>query len=178
MNDQKITLNGNNNTVNQNTILSQKNHLHDLNINFDLLERIINTIFNNLSNCVNKEDIDRDFTRDIDKKNEINKLSDDTYEQCISENIEDFSRIRSFLSDPLNIDTKKKYLAIKNTLYPTVISAIDNGQTMDNVLSELNHKFSKYFVNKATANDDSFINCSGFFYFMYYICDLGKRPHK
>ncbi len=160
-------------------IFNNSTFLINISVNFELLERIINSIYTKLNNDVNqsKKSEEKEFDRDMDLKNKINKLSLATYKNIILENIDEYTKIREFLSNPENISIKRKYLAIKRMLYPSIISAIDTGKTMDEILGQLNSKFSDHFNDKFfnEKNDKSFINCSGFFYYMYYICDLGKK---
>jgi len=52
--------------------------------------------------------------RDIEKKNELNKLSKDYFDNVIKKNMPYFEQIREFLSDPINKELLNKY---ENTIY-------------------------------------------------------------
>lgn len=160
--------------------ISQTNHyygiLDNLVFNLELLERVINTIHDNIDI---DEDIDKPnvnkFHRNMIKKNKINRLSTHTYENIILPNSEEFFQIKDFLTNTNNKEIKRKYLSIKNSLYSGIIEAVNQGKSMDDILNVLNSRFSSYFNKLDTYSDESFINCSGFFYYMYFICDLGKN---
>jgi len=74
-----------------------------------------------------------------------------------------------------NKDLKKKYLAIKKSLYSGVIAAIDSGNSMDDVLASLSSKYSNFSLENCNNNENIYQNCIDFFYYMYFICDLGKN---
>lgn len=108
--------------------------------------------------------------RDIKKKNKNNKLSVDYFESVLKPNVADFYDLRQFLSQPENSSLLKKYRVIVSVLQPKVLTAIDAGHTMDNILGKL----SEYIAQKINESSEALDYICGIHY-MYYVCDLGKR---
>lgn len=175
MNDQNANLKNSNNNVITQTI-KYSSILDHLVFSCEFLERVINIIYKNLDTVEpsGNSNVEK-FHRNMKKKNKLNRLSSNTYDNIMKPNAEEYFKIKDFLTNSNNKDLKKKYLSIKNSLYPGIIESVNQGKSMDDILNRLNSNFSTYFNDSDQDSDDSYQNCSGFFYYMYFICDVGKN---
>ena len=109
--------------------------------------------------------------RDILKKNELNKLSLDYFNNVIKKNMEYFKQIEDFLSDPNNKDLLRKYENTINDLNEEITIHRDEYNAFEMIL---NHLF-KMVIAKFPELKEKRSLIRVFLHYMYYNCDIGKN---
>ena len=109
--------------------------------------------------------------RDIEKKNELNKLSKDYFDNVIKKNMQYFEQITEFLSNPDNKDLLNKYENTIDDLNEEI--TIHRGEYEKFELI-LNHLY-KIVLSKFPELDFKRTLVRTFLHYMYYNCDIGKN---
>lgn len=109
--------------------------------------------------------------RNIEKKNELNKLSKDYFDDVIRKNLEDFKQIEDFLRDPMNKDLLKKYENTIDDLNEEITIHRDEYEKFDLIL---NHLY-KLVLSKFPELKSKRRLVRTFLHYMYYNCDIGKN---
>ncbi len=109
--------------------------------------------------------------RDIVKKNELNKLSKDYFDNVLKKNMQYFKQIEDFLSDPKNEELLNKYNNTIDDLNEEITIHRDEYDKFEMILNHLYKmvldKFSELNSNRALVRV--------FLHYMYYNCDIGKN---
>lgn len=109
---------------------------------------------------------------EIEEKNKKNNISEEFYEECIKEDLGYFVEIDRFLKNPKNKKHKDKFFGIIKTLKPKIITALDNGEKMQDVLSKL---FDYFFETKQTCATGKEFLATTLAYYMYHSCYIGRK---
>lgn len=109
--------------------------------------------------------------RDIGKKNEINKLSRDYFNNAIKKNLTYFKQINTFLEDPINEEFLNKY---QNTIDDINEEIIVHRDEYDKFEEILNHLY-KFILNKNPELNNNRLLIRLFLQYMYYNCDIGRN---
>lgn len=136
------------------------------------LKEIIITLHSALSenNFINDK---TDFSKiDLEKKNELNKLSKSYFEDVIRRDIDDFYKIDSFLKSPINAEIKNLYEDTVSELNAKITLRRDEYAEFGNLLDD----FYNYVINNNQTDLKgkkrlvrTLLN------YMYCQCDIGKK---
>lgn len=107
----------------------------------------------------------------IVKKNKINKLSCDYYDQIISDSVKHFNEIQQFLENPRNIEYNEQYHSTADEIKSKLIVYRKNFDTFDEVL---NHLYDLIIDgNPYLSHRRRLANI--FLHYMYCNCDIGQN---
>jgi len=109
--------------------------------------------------------------RDIDRKNEINKLSKVYFDDVIKKNMTYFEQIQQFLSNPINKELLQKY---ENTIDDINEEITIHREEYDKFEMILNYIFKLVLGRFPELNDRRSL-VRVFIHYMYYNCDIGKN---
>jgi hypothetical protein len=109
--------------------------------------------------------------RDIDRKNEINKLSKVYFDDVIKKNMTYFEQIQQFLSNPINKGLLQKY---ENTIDDINEEITIHREEYDKFEMILNYIFKLVLGRFPELNDRRSL-VRVFIHYMYYNCDIGKN---
>ena len=110
-------------------------------------------------------------SRNIEKKNEINKLSKDYFNGAIKKNLIYFNQIKEFLVNPINENYLNKY---QNTIDDINEEIIIHRDDYDKFEELINHLY-KFILSNASDLDNKRLLIRLFLQYMYYNCDIGKN---
>lgn len=110
-------------------------------------------------------------SRNIEKKNEINKLSKDYFNGAIKKNLIYFNQIKEFLENPINENYLNKY---QNTIDDINEEIIIHRDDYDKFEELINHLY-KFILSNASDLDNKRLLIRLFLQYMYYNCDIGKN---
>lgn len=133
----------------------------------DLKEIIIS--FSKLN--IKKSNISKIPKRDIEKKNELNRLSKDYFDNVLKKNINYFGQIEDFLQDPINEYFYNKYQNTINDINEEITIHRDEYNKFEEIL---NHLY-KFVLEKSPGLKDKRRLIRLFLHYMYYNCDIGKN---
>lgn len=109
--------------------------------------------------------------RDIEKKNELNKLSKNYFDDVIKKNMPYFEQIRTFLSEPNNKELLNKYENTIDDLNEEITIHRDEYEKFEMILNHLYKivlgRFPELNLRRALIRV--------FLHYMYYNCDIGKN---
>lgn len=138
----------------------------------DIKEIII--FFSNVSNNINETNFIDNSSIPIEKKNEINNLSEDYFETIKSKSLPVFNKIQSFLSDPKNDYFVELYQNTTEDLQEKISAnrhKVDKFQEIFDLL--------KTYIIESNRGDKTFLKYRNkivlFLHFMYYNCDIGFK---
>ncbi len=107
----------------------------------------------------------------IDRKNLINRLSDEYYQHIKEDSEKDFIYIEEFLQNPRNEKYRKLYNDTAYDFKGVIISERDNFVKFDEILEEIfSESYSKW---KEGTVDKRLLKM--FIHFMYFSCDIGQK---
>jgi hypothetical protein len=109
--------------------------------------------------------------RNIDRKNEINKLSKAYFDDVIKKNMPYFEQIQQFLSNPINKELLQKY---ENTIDDINEEITIHREEYDKFEMILNYLFKLVLGRFPELNDRRSL-VRVFIHYMYYNCDIGKN---
>ncbi len=109
--------------------------------------------------------------RDIVKKNELNKLSKDYFDNVLKKNMQYFKQIEDFLSDPQNKELLNRYNNTIDDLNEEITIHRDEYNKFEQIL---NHLY-KMVLNKFPELNSNRALVRVFLHYMYYNCDIGKN---
>jgi len=109
--------------------------------------------------------------RDIEKKNELNRLSKNYFDNVIKKNMPYFEQIRNFLSEPNNKELLNKY---ENTIDDLNEEITINRDEYEKFEMILNHLY-KIVLSKFPELNSKRALIRVFLHYMYYNCDIGKN---
>ena len=109
--------------------------------------------------------------RDIEKKNELNKLSKDYFDDVIKKNMTYFEQIIGFLSEPNNKELLNKYYNTIDDLNEEITIHRDDYDKFELIL---NHLY-KIVLSKFPELNSKRALVRTFLHYMYYNCDIGKN---
>ena len=109
--------------------------------------------------------------RDIEKKNEINKLSEEYFNDVIKRNLTYFEQINDFLQNPDNKKLLDKYNNTIDDLNEEITIHRDEYEKFEMIL---NHLY-KIVLNKFPELNSKRALIRVFLHYMYYNCDIGKN---
>ena len=107
--------------------------------------------------------------RDIEKKNQLNNLSKEYFNNSIKKNLIYLDQIREFLMDPINSEYLNKYENTIDDINEEIIVHRDDFDKFDMIFSYL----YKFIVenNPELNNNRNLVRL--FLHYMYYNCDIG-----
>ena len=107
--------------------------------------------------------------RDIEKKNQLNNLSKEYFNNVIKKNLIYLDQIRDFLMDPINSEYLNKYENTIDDINEEIIVHRDDFDKFDMIFSYL----YKFIVenNPELNNNRNLVRL--FLHYMYYNCDIG-----
>lgn len=108
----------------------------------------------------------------IERKNEINELSDRYFKQIKRNSLNYFNKIDRFLENPINTELREKYDEIANEMNNLVFCHRHQFRFYDEVFSRL----YTYVVDRNRDNIPFDVNLVWvFLHYMYCTCDLGEK---
>ncbi|MFI3261931.1 MAG: ABC-three component system protein [Rikenellaceae bacterium] len=114
-----------------------------------------------------------DFSKiDIEKKNKLNNLSKTYFEDSVKKNFENFGRIETFLSSPINVELREQYDDSTNELNAKI--ALIRGEYAE--FGHLLEDLYDYIINN-NSNDLKGKKrlVRTLLHYMYWRCDIGKK---
>ena len=107
--------------------------------------------------------------RDIEKKNQLNNLSKEYFNNAIKKNLIYLDQIRDFLMDPINSEYLNKYENTIDDVNEEIIVHRDDFDKFDMIFSYL----YKFIIenNPELKNNRNLVRL--FLHYMYYNCDIG-----
>ncbi|MGB1218331.1 MAG: ABC-three component system protein [Flavobacteriales bacterium] len=137
-------------------------------INFD--ENDLKEIINSFSKVDKKKGyLPKIPKRDIEKKNEINNLSKEYFNNVIKRNLIYLGQIREFLSNPINAEYLSKYENTIDDINEEVIVHRDEFDKFDLIFNYL----YKFIVENNPELKSNRRLVRLFLHYMYYNCDIG-----
>tara|TARA_R110002012_G_scaffold263074_3_gene445567 strand:+ start:153 stop:1070 length:918 start_codon:yes stop_codon:yes gene_type:complete len=149
-------------------ILNLNKLLLPLNFNENDLKEIINT-FNKISNEEEKVIPAIPEHRDIQIKNELNRLSKEYFNSVIKKNIIYFDQIRDFLTDEINSEYLNKYENTIDDINEEIVLHRDEFEKFEEILNYL----YKFIVENNPELTQNRRLVRVFLHYMYYNCDIG-----
>lgn len=137
-------------------------------LSFD--ENDLKEIINSFSKIDTKKgDLPKIPKRDIEKKNELNNLSNEYFNNAIKKSLIYLDQIRDFLMDPINLEYLNKY---ENTIDDINEEIIVHRGEFDKFDLIFNYLY-KFIIenNPELKNNRSLVRL--FLHYMYYNCDIG-----
>ncbi|MFA5298059.1 MAG: ABC-three component system protein [Lutibacter sp.] len=137
-------------------------------LSFD--ENDLREIINSFSKINKKKgDLPKMPKRDIEKKNELNNLSKEYFNNVIKKNLIYLDQIRVFLMDPINLEYLNKY---ENTIDDINEEIIIHRKEFDKFDLIFNYLY-KFIIetNPDLKSNRSLVRL--FLHYMYYNCDIG-----
>lgn len=136
------------------------------------LKEIITLIHTSIPDNKELENASHDLTFiDKDKKNELNKLSQEYFDDVIKKHYIYFNFIKTFLSDPINTKIKDLYEDTIDELNAKIAIFRNEYAAFENILEEL-------YDHVITSNPDLKFKkrlVRVFLNYMYCSCDIGKK---
>ena len=107
--------------------------------------------------------------RDIEKKNQLNNLSKEYFNNSIKKNLIYLDQIREFLMDPINSEYLNKYENTIDDINEEIIVHRDDFDKFDMIFNYL----YKFIIdnNPELSNNRNLVRL--FLHYMYYNCDIG-----
>jgi hypothetical protein len=107
--------------------------------------------------------------RDIEKKNQLNNLSKEYFNNSIKKNLIYLDQIRDFLMDPINLEYLDKYENTIDDINEEIIVHRDDFDKFDLIFNYL----YKFIIenNPELKNNRNLVRL--FLHYMYYNCDIG-----
>ncbi|XLS29611.1 ABC-three component system protein [Flavobacteriaceae bacterium M23B6Z8] len=133
-------------------------------------ENDLKEIINSFSKVDKKKgDLPKIPKRDIQKKNELNNLSKDYFNNVIKRNLLYLEQIREFLTNPINAEYLGKYENTIDDINEEIVVHRDEFDKFDLIFSYL----YKFIVenNPELNSNRSLVRL--FLHYMYYNCDIG-----
>jgi len=115
------------------------------------------------------------FRPDIDKKNEINAIDQDFFDQCIKECYIYFRNIDKFFKAPENKIYKDKYESILIEIRGKILIELKRGKKLQEILPSL-LDYAKEKLPNFGGENAFWLNI--FAYYMYANCDIGEKYVK
>jgi hypothetical protein len=137
-------------------------------LSFD--ENDLKEIINSFSKIDKKKgDLPKIPKRDIEKKNELNNLSNEYFSNAIKKNLIYLDQIREFLMDPINDEFLNKYENTIDDINEEIIVHRDEFDKFDLIFNYL----YKFIIenNPELKSNRSLVRL--FLHYMYYNCDIG-----
>lgn len=137
-------------------------------LSFD--ENDLKEIINSFSKIDKKKgDLPKIPKRDIEKKNELNNLSNEYFSNAIKKNLIYLDQIREFLMDPINDEFLNKYENTIDDINEEIIVHRDEFDKFDLIFNFL----YKFIIenNPELKSNRSLVRL--FLHYMYYNCDIG-----
>ena len=114
-----------------------------------------------------------DFSKpELTKKNELNNLSEDYFSNVIQSEFADFSRIESFLSDPINEEVKEGYGDAISDLNAKITIHRDKYGGFEEIIDDVYDKVIGQSGDSLKGNKRL---VRTLLHYMYCKCDIGKR---
>jgi len=114
-----------------------------------------------------------DFTLvDLDTKNKLNKLGEDTFAVMRDKDEPFFGRIQSFLENPLNSQTTTLYHEVVDEIRRRVAAEQSRFDRFEDLLEELYHAVRLRFEKKLRGKGRTLRILTSF---MYFNCDIGRK---
>ena len=110
-------------------------------------------------------------SRNIEKKNDINKLSKDYFNYVIKKNLTYFSQVKEFLENPINEDHLTKYQNTIDDINEEIFIYRDDYDKFEELINYL----YKRILSNAPDLDNKRSLIRLFLHYMYYNCDIGKN---
>jgi len=107
--------------------------------------------------------------RDIEKKNQLNNLSKEYFNNSIKKNLIYLDQIREFLMDPINSEYLNKYENTIDDINEEIIVHRDDFDKFDMIFSYL----YKFIIENNTELNNNRNLVRLFLHYMYYNCDIG-----
>lgn len=107
--------------------------------------------------------------RDIEKKNELNNLSKEYFNNAIKKNLIYLDQIRDFLMDPINLEYLNKYENTIDDINEEIIVHRDEFDKFDLIFNYL----YKFIIENNPELKDNRNLVRLFLHYMYYNCDIG-----
>ncbi len=107
--------------------------------------------------------------RDIEKKNELNNLSKEYFDNVIKKNLIYLNQIREFLMDPINLEYLNKYDNTIDDINEEIVVHRDEFDKFDLIFNYI----YKFIIenNSDLKSNRSLVRL--FLHYMYYNCDIG-----
>ncbi|MDA3854728.1 MAG: restriction endonuclease [Candidatus Woesearchaeota archaeon] len=143
-----------------------------LRINPEDLKSLIYEFEKNTNHIVNPEFVNRIKAFDIEKKNEINNMSNDFYKEVIlkSSNLR-FDEIDLFLQDPINEEYNEMYKEVSSEFQEKIFTKLKNVKFFEENFDVL---YDEILSKMPEIKKRSLIRL--FLHYMYINCDIGKSP--
>ena len=114
-----------------------------------------------------------DFSKiELAQKNKLNNLSEDYFSGLIQSEFADFSRIDSFLSDPINEEAKEWYEDAISDLNAKIIIHRDKYDGFEEIIDDVYNKVISQSGNSLKGNKRL---VRTLLHYMYCKCDIGKK---
>lgn len=110
-------------------------------------------------------------SRNIEKKNDINKLSKDYFNNVIKKNLTYFRQVKEFLENPINENYLNKYQNTIDDINEEIIIYRDDYDKFEELINYL----YKRILSNAPDLDNKRSLIRLFLHYMYYNCDIGKN---
>lgn len=154
----------------QNPIIAKTLNLNKLLLPLSFDENDLKEIINSFSKINKKKgNLPEIPERDIDKKNQLNNLSKEYFNNAIKKNLIYLDQIREFLMDPINTEYLNKYENTIDDINEEIIVHRDDFDKFDMIFSYL----YKFIIenNPELNNNRNLVRL--FLHYMYYNCDIG-----
>ncbi len=141
----------------------------------DNIRAVVSEFYKQKSSIAQAFDSQHDFQNypGIEKKNEINNLSNQYFDYIQSDSLPRFAQIKSFLSNPRNSDCADQYHAVADELKGQLITHRDEFNRFDEVMEHLFQLIHERSPQLRMASHRRLVKI--FVHYMYCDCDIGER---
>ncbi|MBU0701199.1 hypothetical protein KKE26_07920 [bacterium] len=108
---------------------------------------------------------------DIERKNELNKMSKEYFDLVFKKSFSEFGQIKSFLEDPRNRELKDGYDNTISDLQAKITVSREEYETFEKIIEYL---FDFIFENNVEQLRNQRRLIRVFFHYMYFNCDIGR----
>lgn len=153
-------------------IIAKTLNLNKLLLPLSFNENDLREIINSFSKIDKKKgNLPEILKRDIEKKNELNNLSKEYFNNVIKKNLIYLDQVREFLMNPINSEYLNKYENTIDDINEEIIVHRDDFDKFDMIFSYL----YKFIIENNPELNSNRILVRLFLHYMYYNCDIGRN---
>ncbi|MFI2959724.1 ABC-three component system protein [Priestia sp. JSM ZJ58] len=148
-------------------------HYHDHLIIIDPVEmaNLIDSFYSHVDGfCEAIQDTSSLKRTKIEKKNELNGMSNYYYETSIKEYFISFMQVKEFLGDPINIKHKRRYNYIRREINSKLAAYKERFPNFDQAIEHL----TSNYIERINGDFEKKELVRTFIAYMYFMCEIGK----
>lgn len=137
------------------------------------IKEVVLAIRNAIKSSSSDASSEEDFIKiDLERKNEINNLSNEYFNGSIKPNFENFGSIESFLKDPINAEIREVYDDIIDELRAQISINRKDYTSFQEIIEDIYKKVTHVYKDELKRNKKL---VRMLLHYMYCGCDIGKK---